>query len=403
MSQALPVAVRRLRHERDAGRTVEQRRGSGRGSGAARRTRSGKRLELRAPERGEDVAHPVVEADLEVLVVGDRLAGLRRELAGVLDEVAVLRDEHPAAARRDDLVAVERERGRGALSARGRAAIRRPERLGGVLDEDDVVAVAHRADRRRSRSTARRGRRRRRHGRALLPRAAPRSRGRAGPGPSSRSSRRSRRRTASRPCRRSRSRSLRTSGPSRRPRRPAPIPSTTSARWSAAVPLESATAWATPATAASSRSKASTCGPSGAIQFDSIASATSSASRPDEVGWGEVDARHRAPSVPARGAGACVDGDTSAMTRARHGLPRVREVRAGRPDLRARADHRATTAGAARRTLVWVEGIPEPVVASRTQETILAEIEAIADPSSASRRSRSRRGALRVHPQLFEE
>ena len=59
--------------------------------------------------------------------------------------------------------------------------------------------------------------------------------------------------------------------------------------------------------------------------------------------------------------------------------------------------------GSGSRTLVWVEGIPEPVVASRTQETILAEIEAIADPSSGSRRSRSRRGALRVHPQLFEE
>jgi hypothetical protein len=59
--------------------------------------------------------------------------------------------------------------------------------------------------------------------------------------------------------------------------------------------------------------------------------------------------------------------------------------------------------GSGSRTLVWVEGIPEPVVASRTQETILAEIEAIADPSSVSRRSRSRRGALRVHPQLFEE
>src|SRR5574337_1183319 len=28
--------------------------------------------------------------------------------------------------------------------------------------------------------------------------------------------------------------------------------------------------------------------------------------------------------------------------------------------------------GSGRRTLVWVEGIPEPVVASRTQETILA-------------------------------
>jgi hypothetical protein len=59
--------------------------------------------------------------------------------------------------------------------------------------------------------------------------------------------------------------------------------------------------------------------------------------------------------------------------------------------------------GSGSRTLVWVEGIPEPVVASRTQETILTEIEAIADPSTASRRSRSRRGTLRVHPQLFEE
>ena len=58
--------------------------------------------------------------------------------------------------------------------------------------------------------------------------------------------------------------------------------------------------------------------------------------------------------------------------------------------------------GSGSRTLVWVEGIPEPVVASRTQETILAEIEATADPAT-SRRSRSRRGALRVHPQLFEE
>ena len=59
--------------------------------------------------------------------------------------------------------------------------------------------------------------------------------------------------------------------------------------------------------------------------------------------------------------------------------------------------------GSGSRTLVWVEGIPEPVVASRTQETILSEIEASTDPSTVSRRSRSRRGALRVHPQLFEE
>ena len=58
--------------------------------------------------------------------------------------------------------------------------------------------------------------------------------------------------------------------------------------------------------------------------------------------------------------------------------------------------------GSGSRTLVWVEGIPDPVVASRTQETILAEIEAAADTSAQSRR-RSRRAPVRMQPQLFEE
>ena len=57
--------------------------------------------------------------------------------------------------------------------------------------------------------------------------------------------------------------------------------------------------------------------------------------------------------------------------------------------------------GSGRRTLVWVEGIPEPIVASRTQETILEEIESIAEP--AGRRRGSRRGAVTQHPQLFRE
>jgi hypothetical protein len=56
--------------------------------------------------------------------------------------------------------------------------------------------------------------------------------------------------------------------------------------------------------------------------------------------------------------------------------------------------------GSGSRTLVWVEGIPEPVVASRTQETILAEIEAAAGPGGGRRRSG--RGGLTRHPQLFE-
>ena len=44
--------------------------------------------------------------------------------------------------------------------------------------------------------------------------------------------------------------------------------------------------------------------------------------------------------------------------------------------------------GSGKRTLVWVEGIPDAVVASRTQETILEEIEQLAEPSSGRRRSR---------------
>jgi hypothetical protein len=59
--------------------------------------------------------------------------------------------------------------------------------------------------------------------------------------------------------------------------------------------------------------------------------------------------------------------------------------------------------GSGSRTLVWVEGMPDPVVASRTQETILSEIEASAGAAPPSRRQRTRRGAIRVHPQLFEE
>lgn len=53
--------------------------------------------------------------------------------------------------------------------------------------------------------------------------------------------------------------------------------------------------------------------------------------------------------------------------------------------------------GNGRRTLVWVEGIPEPIVASRTQETILEEMGA--EPEAA-RGGRARRRAL-LQPQLF--
>lgn len=56
--------------------------------------------------------------------------------------------------------------------------------------------------------------------------------------------------------------------------------------------------------------------------------------------------------------------------------------------------------GNGRRTLVWVDGIPEPVVASRTQETILEEM---AEPEARRRRPRTPRGAVAQHPRLFDD
>lgn len=53
--------------------------------------------------------------------------------------------------------------------------------------------------------------------------------------------------------------------------------------------------------------------------------------------------------------------------------------------------------GNGRRTLVWVEGIAEPIVASRTQETILEEMGAEPDMAPGARTARN----LAQHPQLF--
>jgi hypothetical protein len=55
--------------------------------------------------------------------------------------------------------------------------------------------------------------------------------------------------------------------------------------------------------------------------------------------------------------------------------------------------------GNGRRTLVWVEGMVDPMIASRTQETILDEMGA-ASASLEAQRSRTQR---REHPQLFSD
>jgi hypothetical protein len=57
--------------------------------------------------------------------------------------------------------------------------------------------------------------------------------------------------------------------------------------------------------------------------------------------------------------------------------------------------------GSGRRTLVWVEGVPEPIVASRTQETILEEMGRDADQQSRPRKPRG--AGARQDAQLFGE
>jgi len=57
--------------------------------------------------------------------------------------------------------------------------------------------------------------------------------------------------------------------------------------------------------------------------------------------------------------------------------------------------------GNGRRTLVWVEGIAEPVVASRTQETILEEMGR--DAASGTEPARRPRRGESGHPRLFRD
>jgi hypothetical protein len=50
--------------------------------------------------------------------------------------------------------------------------------------------------------------------------------------------------------------------------------------------------------------------------------------------------------------------------------------------------------GDGRRTRVWVEGIPEPMIASRTEKTILAEMAEAEASGTALRRARQPQASL---------
>src|SRR5664280_1119830 len=95
--------------------------------------------QLRPAEPSQDVAHPVVEADLLVLVPGERLAGLGGPEPRLVHELLVIGDQHPATRCGHDLVAVEGVDARVAHRAGGAVAVRGTEGLGRVDEDGDVV------------------------------------------------------------------------------------------------------------------------------------------------------------------------------------------------------------------------------------------------------------------------
>ena len=102
----------------------------------------GERGQLGPTEGREQVAEPVVEPDLGVLVVGGGLAGLRRQVAVTGGQLGVVDGEGAPAGRRDQLVAVEAEHA-DVGQRPGRAAPEAaPDRLGRVLDDEDAELAA---------------------------------------------------------------------------------------------------------------------------------------------------------------------------------------------------------------------------------------------------------------------
>ena len=103
-------------------------------------------LELREPERARDVGEAVVEA--EPVVVEPAHVGRAALVALGVDPLLLLGradHDHAALARRDLLVGVEPEdRGMPAPADRRAVGMERPERLAGVLDDRQAVALERR-------------------------------------------------------------------------------------------------------------------------------------------------------------------------------------------------------------------------------------------------------------------
>ena len=133
--------------------------GVGRGDLATPRDDLRQPAQLDDADGGLQVRHPVVVADLEVLLRGREHAGVpgrgghaHRVLAQAprpLRPLGVGRREHAALARGDDLARVERPRRDVGAGADGPAAVGRARAAGRVLDHDDPARVRHGAGSRR--------------------------------------------------------------------------------------------------------------------------------------------------------------------------------------------------------------------------------------------------------------
>ena len=93
-------------------------------------------------DAGDDVAHPVVEAHLLVLVPGSGLAALGGPLPGLVRRLRVPGQEHAAGGAGDDLVAVEGDHAVVAEGAGLPSLVGRAQGFGGVLHDQGAVLLA---------------------------------------------------------------------------------------------------------------------------------------------------------------------------------------------------------------------------------------------------------------------
>src|SRR5262249_13959667 len=102
----------------------------------------GKALELSDAERGLGIRQAVVVPDLGMPIASRRVHRVITKESKASRKCRVIRQHHPALARRDDLVAVKREAGCIRQRSDNAPSIHRAVTLGGVLDDEDILPAS---------------------------------------------------------------------------------------------------------------------------------------------------------------------------------------------------------------------------------------------------------------------